>query len=214
MPILPQEKCKKKHSDQVEIAVTIDDKGMPHEAYLLRATGTGVDEFAVRFVEADRFDPARQSGLPIAVKRKIDLEIETCTGKLKDSNGQTKERTWLNSLPRQTVSLLPSDAASPVIPTEVYKVGGHVSPPIPIVTPEAHYTDEARKSKLEGKCLVTVIVDASGIPRNAQVIRLLGQGLDDSAIQAVMRYRFKPALKDGSRPVPVRITIEVNFRLR
>jgi protein TonB len=37
-------------------------------------------------------------------------------------------------------------------------------------------------------------------------------GLDEKAIEAVNQYRFKPAMKDGE-PVPVRITVEVNFRL-
>jgi outer membrane biosynthesis protein TonB len=45
-----------------------------------------------------------------------------------------------------------------------------------------------------------------------KVIRPIGLGLDEKAIDAVHKWRFKPGLKDG-KPVAVAATIEVNFRL-
>jgi TonB family protein len=90
-------------------------------------------------------------------------------------------------------------------------VGG-VSNPIAIVTPDAEFSDEARRNKYQGVCLISVIVDAHGFPRNPRVVRALGMGLDEKALEAVGRYRFKPALKDG-KAVAVLITVEVNFRL-
>ena len=95
----------------------------------------------------------------------------------------------------------------------VYAAGiGGVSNPIPLVTPEAEFSDEARRQKYQGVCLVAVIVDAQGNPRNARVTRSLGMGLDEKALDAVRKYKFKPARKDG-KPVPVWITVEVDFRL-
>jgi TonB family protein len=90
-------------------------------------------------------------------------------------------------------------------------VGG-VSYPVPVLTPEAEFSDEARRQKYQGACLVTIIVDSHGNPQNPRVVRALGMGLDEKALDAVRRYRFKPAMKDG-KPVPVMITVEVNFRL-
>lgn len=95
----------------------------------------------------------------------------------------------------------------------LYQVGGGVSAPVAIFTPEAEFSDEARRAKYQGVCLISVIVDAHGNPQDARVIRTLGMGLDEKALQAVAKYKFKPAMKDGRTPVPVRITIEVNFRL-
>jgi TonB family protein len=57
-----------------------------------------------------------------------------------------------------------------------------------------------------------MIVDTQGIPRNLHVVRPLGLGLDQKAIDAVTKFRYKPAMKNGA-PVSVNITIEVNFRL-
>ena len=95
----------------------------------------------------------------------------------------------------------------------LYQIGGGVSAPVPIFTPEAEFSDEARRAKYQGVCLISLIVDAQGNPQDPRVIRALGMGLDEKAIEAVRKYKFKPAMKDGRTPVPVRITIEVNFRL-
>ena len=95
----------------------------------------------------------------------------------------------------------------------LFRIGGGVSAPVPIVSPEAEFSDEARRAKYQGVCLVSLIVDAQGNPQNPRVIRALGMGLDEKALEAVRKYKFKPALKDGKYPVPVMITIEVNFRL-
>lgn len=95
----------------------------------------------------------------------------------------------------------------------IYTPGvGGVTSPVPIVTPEAEFSDEARRQKYQGVCMVAVIVDAHGYPQNPRVIRSLGMGLDEKAVDAVLRYRFRPAMKDG-HPVPVAITVLVNFRL-
>jgi len=55
-------------------------------------------------------------------------------------------------------------------------------------------------------------VDENGVPQEIKVVRSLGLGLDQKAIEAVQKWRFKPGLKDG-KPVPVSANIEVNFRL-
>jgi len=95
----------------------------------------------------------------------------------------------------------------------LYKVGGQVSAPVPLNSVEAEFSDEARRSKYQGVCLIYVIVDAQGNPQNPRVVRPLGMGLDEKALEAVRKYKFKPAMKDGRTPVPVGITVEVNFRL-
>lgn len=94
----------------------------------------------------------------------------------------------------------------------VYRVGGGVSAPIPIFTPEAEFSDEARRAKYQGVVTINIIVDAQGNPQNPRVVRPLGMGLDEKAIEAVRKYKFKPAMKDG-KPVAVQMGIEVNFRL-
>src|SRR5580658_120538 len=95
----------------------------------------------------------------------------------------------------------------------LYKVGGGISAPVALNSVEAEFSDEARRAKYQGVCLISLIVDAQGNPQNPRVIRTLGMGLDEKALEAVRKYKFKPAMKDGRTPVPVMITVEVNFRL-
>jgi TonB family protein len=94
----------------------------------------------------------------------------------------------------------------------LYRIGGGVSAPVPIFTPEAEFSDEARRAKYQGVCLISLIVNANGDPVNPRVVRPLGMGLDEKALEAVRKYKFKPAMKEG-KPVPVMMSIEVNFRL-
>jgi TonB family protein len=94
----------------------------------------------------------------------------------------------------------------------VYQIGGDVSQPVPIYKPEPEYSEEARKAKYSGTVLLQLIIDANGNTRDIHVIRPLGLGLDEKAIEAVAKWRFRPALK-GGRPVAVEAQVEVNFRL-
>jgi TonB family protein len=94
----------------------------------------------------------------------------------------------------------------------VFKVGGGISAPQPISTPDPEYTEEARRAKTQGTCILWMIVDAEGHPRDIRVVRGLGFGLDVKAIDAVKQWRFEPAKKDG-KAVNVQISVEVGFRL-
>ena len=93
-----------------------------------------------------------------------------------------------------------------------YKIGGGVSAPSVIFKVEPEYSEEARKAKFQGTVVLFIVVDEHGNPRDLRVIRPLGLGLDQKAIEAVQKWKFKPGMKDG-HAVPVQATIEVNFRL-
>jgi TonB family protein len=94
----------------------------------------------------------------------------------------------------------------------VYRVGGGVTPPVLIDKTEPEYTEEARHAKYQGTVLLRVEIDPTGMATNIKVQRGLGLGLDQKAVEAVRKWRFKPGTKDGN-PVTVEATIEVNFRL-
>jgi protein TonB len=94
----------------------------------------------------------------------------------------------------------------------VFRIGGGVSAPMVLSKTEPEYSEEARKAKYQGTVVLMIIVDEKGLPQNIRVVRPLGLGLDEKAIEAVQKWRFRPAMKDG-RPVKVEATVEVNFRL-
>ncbi len=95
----------------------------------------------------------------------------------------------------------------------VYRVGGGISAPVPLFTPEPEFSDEARRAKYQGICIIGLIVDTQGNPEDVHVVQALGMGLDQKAMEAVRQYKFKPAMLNGRTPVPVYLNVEVNFRL-
>jgi len=94
----------------------------------------------------------------------------------------------------------------------IYSVGGGVSAPIPIFKPEPPYSEEARKAKYQGTVVLTIVVDAQGNVTDCKVMRPLGLGLDEKATETVRTWKFKPAMRNAT-PVPVRVIVEVSFRL-
>jgi TonB family protein len=93
-----------------------------------------------------------------------------------------------------------------------YRVGGGVSPPSVTYKKDPGYSEEARKAHLWGTVVLQIIVGSDGMPHNIKVIRPLGMGLDEIAVETVSEWRFRPGVKDG-KSVNVLATIEVNFRL-
>jgi TonB family protein len=94
----------------------------------------------------------------------------------------------------------------------VFRAGGGVTAPIVTYKVEPEYSEEARKAKFQGTVLLYIEVNERGLPQNPRIIRALGMGLDEKAIEAVMKWRFQPGRKDG-KPVTVAAQVEVNFRL-
>ena len=94
----------------------------------------------------------------------------------------------------------------------VFRVGGGVSQPSVIFKVDPEYSEEARKAKYSGTVMLAVVVDIEGHARDIHVVKSLGMGLDEKAIEAVQKWKFKPGMK-GGQAVNVRATIEVNFRL-
>ena len=92
------------------------------------------------------------------------------------------------------------------------KVGGGVSAPVVLFAPEPEFSEEARKAKVAGNVLVYLQVDANGHPTHVRVLRGIGLGLDEKAMEAVRQYKFKPAMENG-RPVAVEMNVEVNFTI-
>jgi periplasmic protein TonB len=88
-----------------------------------------------------------------------------------------------------------------------------VSQPACLHCPEPPYTDEARKAKLQGNVTLRVLIGADGRAVRIQLVRGLGLGLDEQALQAVRSWRFVPARDARRQPVPTWVTIETRFQL-
>lgn len=77
---------------------------------------------------------------------------------------------------------------------------------------EPEYSEDARKAKLQGTVVLQIEIDARGQATNIRIVRSLGLGLDEKAVDSVSRWRFRPATRNG-RPITSPAVVEVNFRL-
>ncbi len=78
--------------------------------------------------------------------------------------------------------------------------------------PDPKYVELARQAKYQGTTVLWLVVDQTGHTQMIRIVRAIGMGLDDAAVEAVREWLFKPAELDG-QAVAVEINIEVNFRL-
>ncbi len=98
------------------------------------------------------------------------------------------------------------------------KEGNGVVAPETTKTQPAKFPKEARDAMkkdhlktFEAVSMVSLVVNADGLPEKLCIKKAAGYGLDIEALKAVSRYRFNPANKEGT-PFPVRIFVEVNFK--
>jgi TonB family protein len=231
-PSAPAEKCKRARYSTLNFSLLIDAEGAPRQIRLLNPQDTDEDLFAIDAVIKDRFVPGREGGVAQSLRRSMAVEVDTCVERVKDADGNKFDRLRLTGIPSQM--LQPGRDSGP--PDEgdgkttggdsgsagesngdktagPDKAGGAVAAPTLIYMPEAMYTNAARKSRIQGQCMIKVTVDSNGVPQNPQVVRPLDPGLDQNALEAVRRYRFNPAIKKGVGPVPMMITVAVSFRL-
>lgn len=118
----------------------------------------------------------------------------------------------ITNLDGSTSATVPQVAPSNPRPDGTYMMGPGITRPLPTYRREPDYSEVARKLGITGTVMVGLVIGADGIPRDFNVQKSLGYGLDEKAIEATQQWQFKPAMKDGT-PVPVRVTIDLNFRL-
>ena len=88
----------------------------------------------------------------------------------------------------------------------------YVSKPAVIFKVDPEYSDEARKAKYGGGAvMLSITVDPEGRAQDIHVVKSLGMGLDEKAIEAVQKWKFRPGMSNGVA-VNASATIEVNFR--
>jgi TonB family protein len=221
----PVGKCKNQIDGKVVLSVIVDTTGRPRNLMFLYPLGNDLDKFALQVAAADLFKPGTHDGTPVVVAQSVEVNLQACVEQKKDDAGKKIFQLRLRSQPVQKLGTLPQSPEDAVLTANglsledtynaavpFYLVGGGVTAPVLLHHAEAEFSDEARRAKYQGVCILSMVVDAKGLPKDVRVERPLDYGLTEEAIKAVNRYRFKPAMKDG-RPVPVKLKVEVDFHL-
>jgi TonB family protein len=113
------------------------------------------------------------------------------------------------SAPAANTTGMQSDAGS--APDKAMHLGGDVQKPVVIHMPIPQFSEQARAAHFSGHVLVYLWVDKNDNPTHVRVVKGVGMGLDEKAVDAVRQYKFKPATLNGE-PVTVDLYVDVNFQ--
>jgi TonB family protein len=182
------------HASILAVVVGID--GVPTSVHPVNPNGSPFEASAIAAVQQSRFQPGTLDGKPVPVLVHVRVpffHLAAAVPRLLLRYGQN--RGLQSQRPLDALALQPGD-----------------TPPKALHIAEPEYSDKARRQKISGVVIVSVLVTAEGEPTDIRVEKSLGYGLDEEAIAAALKYQFKPGMRDGN-PVPMRIHIEMDFKL-
>jgi TonB family protein len=183
-PVYTQDALRAKIQGVVEVEAVIDEQGLVKEVRVHKSLDRmfGLDEAALAAARGWRFRPATLGGKTVPFRVIIALEFRLQPGDFE--RGAVREGT-----------------AGLVMPTLTREE-------------KPKYTAEAMRRKIQGAVEIQVVVGVDGMVNRARIMKSLDQryGLDDEALTAALRWRFKPGTIDG-KPVSVLITITMEFRI-
>jgi TonB family protein len=221
--VLVDNECTQGLENDLSLLVVIDAQGTPH----IGSNLVGGAKWENRILRADRFKPAVFENQPVTVAELALIHIDICTRNANDSHGDRPPRPSLRAAPIQEFSSFPEPITEATLnpdgsiqkfstssTRDIYLVSpNQITAPVPVDYPPAEYPDSARRARVEGVCLLSLVVDPQGKPQDLHVLRSPDPALSASALKAASAYRFKPATREG-RPVSVLITLESSFRFR
>lgn len=220
-PLDVPKNCTDDMDGESELSLLVDTSGRPRNLMFLRPAGTIADRFAIVIANRDRFAPGTLNGEPVVVAETLEVRMEACVGMQKDAAGKMEPGWLLKAEPKQKlkkpknppqVAHLAPENAPAAAKVRVVKrpdfFGNGESAPVLIYSGYADYTPSHPGTK--GTCEVSLMVDAHGLPENLHVLKKLDPGLDKSALDAVEKYRFFPAIK-ADEPVAAAVVVSVDF---
>jgi periplasmic protein TonB len=98
---------------------------------------------------------------------------------------------------------------------DAFRPGNGVTSPVPITRASPNYTSDAMRARAQGIITVECVVEPNGECGDVRVVRAFAPpfGLDEQAIAAARRWRFRPGMR-GGEPVPVLVNLEIEFNIR
>ena len=202
-PRYPKEAHKNKTRGSVVLEATIEKNGNVTDLSIISGDLILADA-AVDAVRDWKFESYTLSGNAIQVRQKLTFNFDPG-----EKSGRLDTQLASPTLPEGLLTPAKREAASG---EAFYAVGHGVTAPRAIYAPDPPYSEAARKGKYQGTCLLSLIVGPDGQPHDIQVVRALGMGLDEKAVNTVAQWKFQPGTKNGN-PVAVHVVIEVTFHL-
>ena len=207
---------KKSGNDKARILLGVVHERLGQQAVKTHAMPAAIAEFRAA-LELDPSEAYWHASLARALNALADDDraVQECTAAAQlspDDAGLTSGcglKSHLQGGPAQQAAK--EEEPQPELIRGVKSASGVIAP-VALDQPQPPYSDQARRVKYQGTTVLVIAVGADGTVKSATVTRPLGLGLDQNALATVRHWTFKPATRNGV-PVPVRVMVEVNFRL-
>jgi TonB family protein len=120
------------------------------------------------------------------------------------------QRTTSHDAESDLPAAVPSNPTT--VPDPVYHIAGNIQKPVVVQLANPQYSEQARQAKFSGSVEVYCILEKNGTPSHVRVVKGVGMGLDEKAVEAVSQYKFRPAMLHG-QPIRVDLYIQVDFHI-
>jgi periplasmic protein TonB len=175
--------------------------------------------------------PPAPPPLPVPAARRISTEavVDAAAPPVEAPNGIARERLIVSETPLDVTAPqaggsvpgidLPGglgtvvpEMAPPVRPSAPVRVSSLIKPPVKVRDVSPVYPEAARLARVEGLVVIEAVIGPTGDVQEAKILRSKPL-LDEAALAAVRQWKYTPTLLSGV-PVPVIMTVTVNFSLR
>lgn len=181
----------------VFISMIVDEKGEVYKPEVLKGAHRLLDKAAITAVKKLKFMPGENSGKKVKVKLTLPISF-----KLNGKDKKVSEGVKADMKSDQTENKILTKAdAMPEIEGGMEALAKNI-----------FYPEEARANKVQGKVFISAVISEKGEAEDLKVLKGIGSGCDEAALEAVKRTRFIPGKKDGKN-VKVQITIPIQFKL-
>ena len=184
------------HPHNSMLSMIIGADGAPSNIQVYYLSRSSYDDAAIEAVKQCKFQPGTLNGKPVPVLAFVRVSFFHMAPAMPQ---------MLDHYPQSRPPILTSR-------NDPFRFQRGDTRPKLVHSVPPEFSTQARRQKIQGVVLVTLLVNQKGEPKDLQVERSLGYGLDEKALQAVSQYEFEPAMRDG-RPIAQKIAVEVNFRL-
>lgn len=204
-PNYPKEARKKKIEGQVVLHAVVTLDGTLNDITVVSGNPILADA-ALEAVRQWRYQPSKINGEPVEAQHEIVITFR------KDKDGDAVYLGADDLSP--DVPLEPSADITERLAAGEFFASSKARDTLPKATyaPYPEYSETARKARYQCSNVLSLIVGADGQPMTVWVTKPCGEGLDEKAVEAVQKWRFEPATKDGE-PVAVFLAVDVSFHL-
>lgn len=174
------------------LGITVDANGIPQNIHVVRGLEPELDSNAVEAVKNWRFKPALRDGrTPVAAEGTVEAVFE-----------------YLEKEPVAIARFIPETAEKVSVANTHNRNQYYTLDPVNADEVIALYMP---KSRIAGHVFVSLVIDTNGVPQHVHVIKGLDPSLDMDTVAMVEHFRYKPAMKDATTPVPVWLILPVHF---